>query len=242
MNQVIHSFKSNCNPKDRVFVRCGRVYACQYSDGSVKVGMTERDPGDRIRCHDHTMRISGKERVGKYVSDLVDDPRGLELLIIQSLSGRFEQLSREWFKDVSLDQIKSIVDRHGKQPESISVADLERQKEEADRKFSDAFDGKFGRDRSPANGYLFTQCMDFAQCMEQAMRAGSAQDHEDLDYIEREGFADCSQFHLMAAITLYTSPRHEWDEMFAATACNPKALISWVQRVTQHYVTDLEVA
>lgn len=215
----------------------GYLYACLYSGGTLKVGMTRKDPKDRIRCHDNTMRLAGEERDGHYISRKIAAPRQVESLVIGELSKRFAQLHREWFKGPQLEDVRLIVERESidaNHPSAVSA----REKAEAnfESRWDKAVDGinkAFGCDPeiSPKNGYLFSRCMDFARCMEQVMLAGPLADHEHLDSLDRGKYQACSQFVLMAATTLFNSPREEWDKLFFSAANDPENLMIWVEGV-----------
>lgn len=208
----------------------GYLYACLYSGGTLKVGMTRKDPKDRIRCHDHTMRLAGEERDGHYISRKIAAPRQIESLVIGELSKRFIQLHREWFKGAQLEDVRLIVERESicaDHPDAVSA----RTKSKSN--FESRWDEAFGSnpEKSLKNGYLFSQCMDFARCMDQVMLAGPLGDHEHLDPVDRGEYQACSQFVLMAATTLFNSPREEWDNLFFSAVNDPENLIAWVEGV-----------
>lgn len=221
--------------------KAGYVYACEYTGGAIKVGMSARAPRERIRCHDHTMRLAGHKRVGHYISHRIAAPRAIESRVIEELAISHVQKSREWLEGPCLGDVKEIVERlavGANHPDAVGArkAYEERQKK-ALGLILDGVDQGSSSD-SAEESRRFSKCMDLAERMEQVMRVGPIQDHENLDIVERGKYLPCSQFRLMAAIALFKSPDDRWDNLFSASVNDPFNLMIWVEGVTRHLAEE----
>lgn len=89
----------------------GYVYACKYSDGTVKVGISEKSPSSRIAKHDSDKAKSRVERTELYISPKIVDPREIERQMIEFLSVKHDIIQgREWFSGGCIDEISSLVE------------------------------------------------------------------------------------------------------------------------------------
>lgn len=217
--------------------KTGYVYACEYTGGVIKLGMSKHDPRGRIRCHDHTMKLSGRKRVGHYISHRIAAPRVIESRVIEELATNHSQISREWIEGPALGDVKKLVERiavDADHPDAIKARkEYEERQEEALGLVVEGVEKAFGGDATE-EAKRFSSCMSLAERMEQVMRVGPLQDHEHLDIIERGEFLPCSQFRLMAAIALFQSPDDRWDRLFSASVNDPVNLMIWVEGVTRH--------
>lgn len=241
MNHIAENSKPTMSSREIAELgRSGYVYACEYTGGVIKVGMSKRVPRDRIRCHDHTMRLAGNKRVGHYISRCIAAPRAIEQRVIDELAGRHAQKSREWFEGPSLNDVKEIVERFALDASHPGAVRARKASEERRSKSPCLFDGveRAFSGSSTEESQRFSECMDLAERMEQVMRAGPAQDHESLDIIERGEYLPCSQFRLMAAIALFKSPDNRWDHLFSTSVNDPFNLLTWVECVAQQYAED----
>lgn len=84
-----------------MFPSHGYVYTVQFSDDSVKVGMSESDPQGRVAAHRRTMAKAGLDVKAFWISKRISNPAGMETALLWHCSANCSaRINREWFEGV----------------------------------------------------------------------------------------------------------------------------------------------